>query len=231
MGAVSIDLVVPGASELDALEGGEIDRTMWEIEQATRRLEAARAQLVAKADRSLHYTWDGHRSVKGWVMAVTNCSPATASRRARAGRLLDAWPELAELCVDARVGVDQVTELGRIGSNPRCGARLPESGAPLLDAARELEFVDFRTVAQRWEQLADADGAHRGHDASLERRHVQITEIGGEFEIRGRLPVISGSVIRDVFDQFVQAEFSTDAEAARAAHGQATVQSMPRTAA
>ena len=129
------------------------------------------------------------------------------------------------------MGVAQVHELARLAANPRCGDRLADSGAPLVDAAQQLEFVDFRTVARRWEQLADADGAHRHHEASLQRRNVSIVEINGEFEIRGRLPAIHGTIVRGDLRQVRDAEFHADCDAAQSQHGAVTKDRLDRSAA
>jgi hypothetical protein len=152
-------------------------------------------------------------------MAVTNCSPGEAARRERTARLIRMWPEIGVQLGDAEIGVAQVHELARLAANPRCGERLPESGQVLVDAAKQLQFADFRVAVQRWEQLADADGAHREHEASLERRNVSIVEVDGEFEIRGRVPVIAGTILREILGHFADAEFHADYDAAKARHG------------
>src|SRR5215207_9838180 len=199
MSTLSVELVLPSTEEIEALEGAELDAALWALEQARRRIEGATAEVVGRSDRSAHFMLDGHRSVKAWTMAVTNCSPAEAARRDKTARLVHMWPEVGEQFRNAEIGVAQVHELARLGANPRCGQQLAESGAVLVEAAQQLQYLDFRTVTQRWEQLADADGAHQGHDASLQRRNVTIIETGGEFEIHGRLPVIQGTILRELF--------------------------------
>jgi hypothetical protein len=226
-----IQLVVPTTAQIAALDGPELDSLLWELEQARRTIEATTADVVGRADRTAHYLADGHRGVKNWSMAVTNCSPGEASRRDRTARLIRMWPAIGEQLRNAEIGVAQVHELARLATNPRCGDKLPQSGGVLVDAAKQLQFADFRIATQRWEQLADADGAHREHEASLQRRNATIVEINGEFELRARLPVVAGSIIRDVLDKFTEAEFHADWDAATAEHGTATKELLARTAA
>ena len=216
MEGLTIEVVLPSAEQIRALDGAELDAALWELELVSRRVEAARAEVVGRADRRAHYLADGHRGVKGWAMAVTNCSPAEAAGRDRTARLVQLWPQIGDQLRAAEIGVAQVQELAKLAANPRCGERLPESGQVLVDAAKDLQFADFRTAVQRWEQLADADGAHRQHEASLERRNVSIVEVGGEFEIRGRLPVIAGTILREILGHFADAEFHADYDAAKA---------------
>jgi hypothetical protein len=227
----SVELVLPSPEQIAELRGAHIDRTLWEMERARRRLDAAIADVTGLADRTAHFMLDGHRTVKAWAMAVTNCSPAEALSRDRKSRLMRQWPELAEQYRNAEVGVAQVHELARVAANPRCGNQVAESGQVLVDAAKQLEFADFRTVTQRWEQLADADGAHRGHDASSEHRNVTIVETGGEFEIRGRVPAIHGTILREILDKFAEAEFHADWDAATLEHGTASKELLARSAA
>lgn len=229
--AADFSLTLPSADAIAGMEGAELDHALLEAELLTRRLEAFRARIVNRAEAANRPIDDGHRSVRGWMMAVTNCSPSEARTRHNTARLTRAWGEFAQKFEEGRIGCPQVRELARLSANPRCGDQLPASGAPLLDAARELQYCDFRIVARRWEQLADADGAHREHEASVARRNVQITEIGGEFEIRGRLPVIQGTIVRDIFEHFVHAEFLADTERAREEHGVANSSTMSRTGA
>lgn len=227
-----MSVVLPSDDQIDALEGRQLDDAMWQIEQIRRQLEATAARLTRQCDRTGHFVADGHRSPRAWAMAVTNCSPGEAARRHRTGRLLDLLPDVRAEFRAGRVGVAQVHELARLASNPRCRDQLPGSEQVLLDAAKQLPFEDFKIVCRRWEQLADADGAHRDHEASLQRRNAQLVEVDGEFEWRTRHAAIHGTAMREIFQKFCEAEFRTDWEATVAEHGdKATNDLMPRTAA
>ena len=103
-----------------------------------------------------------------------------------------------------RIGVAQVHELAKLAANPRCRGQLPASEQVLLDAARELQFEDFKIVCARWQQLADADGAHRDHERSLEHRNASIVEVDGEFEVRSRQAAIHGTMMREIFQNSVK---------------------------
>lgn len=230
MSLVSVSL--PSREQIAALDGAGTDALAWELEQIRRQVEATIVDVVGHCDATSHYLVDGHRSVKGWAMARTNCSPGEALRRHQTARALRQLPVVADDFHEGRVGVAQVHEIARLGSNPRCSDQLPGSEQVLLDAAHELEYVDFRVVTQRWEQLADADGAHRDHEATHERRNARLAKIGNEFRWESNHGVIDGTAMREIFQKFCEAEFHTDWDATVAQHGdQARRELMPRTAA
>jgi len=75
MGGVAVSVVLPSDEELESLEGRELDDTLAELDQILRRVEHATAIVIGRCDRIGHFVADGHRSPRGWAMAVTNCSP------------------------------------------------------------------------------------------------------------------------------------------------------------
>jgi hypothetical protein len=227
-----VSVMLPEAEELAALEPGELDGVMFELERARRRVEAAIADVVGRCEQTAHFVADGHRSVKAWAMATTNCSPGEALRRQQTARALRLLPSASERLRAGELGVAQMQEIGRLASNPRCADQLPTSERVLLDAAAQLEYVDFRVVTQRWEQLADADGAHRHHDANHERRNARLVEHDGHFRWETSHGVLQGTGMREIFERFCEAEFRADWDATVAEHGMdAHKDLMPRTAA
>jgi hypothetical protein len=102
----------------------------------------------------------------------------------------------------------------------------------LLDAAQQLPYEHFKTVCRRWEQLADADGAHRDHQRSLAHRTASIVDVDGDYEVRSRQTAIAGAIMREIFDKFCEAQYRADWDATVAEHGdRARPELMPRTAA
>ena len=82
----------------------------------------------------------------------------------------------------------------------------------LLEAAQSLEFADFRIVTGRWEQLADADGAHREHERAHDERNARCNFDGAVFRFETSHGVVQGTSMRDVFQAFCDAEFERDNE-------------------
>ena len=102
---------------------------------------------------------------------------------------------------DGTVGVAQVRELARARANPRAGDQLAAAEAVLLEHAQHLPFEAFKTVVRRWEQLADADGAHRDHDDAHTGRHAAMCELGDSFHLDARFGAAQGVAMRNILDQ------------------------------
>ena len=227
----AVTLCLPSVDDVAGLDGVELDRMLWELEVARRQLTAAIVSVVDRCDRTAHYLADGHRTVRSWNAAVTNTSLAESTRRHKLARTLRDLSVVGDELFAGTVGVDQVVELALLHANPRCTDQLGGSEQLLLEAAKALEFADFRTVTKRWEQLADADGAHRQHELTHEHRNASITEAGGQYSWSTSHGVIQGVTMHNIFAAFCDAEFLTDWEATKLKHGDvASPTLMPRTA-
>jgi hypothetical protein len=225
-----VGVTLPTEDEIAALAGCEHDELLGALERIDRMVQAAKLGVIDHADREARFLADGHRNSAAWTRAVTNCSPGESRKRVRAAHALRDLPSFRTALRNGTVGVDQVNEVARLHANPRCGNRVAGSEEILLDAARALEYADFTVVTQRWQTLADPDGAHRDHAAADANRDFRIHEHGAGFVIAAECGVIQGTAIREMFQRFLDAEFMTDWEAARAQHGdRIAVHSLPRT--
>ena len=161
--------------------GLSLDAKVRELDVAQRRIEASIVGATEHADRTAHYLGDGHRTVSSWVMATTNCTRGEATARTRSATLLRDLTTVAGEFAAGRVGIAQVRELARLAANPRSGDQVAGSEDLLLDAAKSLEYADFRVATNRWEQLADADGAHVEHELTHEHRNARYNFDGAAF--------------------------------------------------
>ncbi len=127
---------------------------------------------------------------------------------------------------DGTVGVAQVRELARAHANPRAGGQLAAAEAVLLDHAQHLPFDAFKTVVRRWEQLADADGAHRNHDDAHTGRHAAMCELGDSFHLDARFGAAQGTAMRRILDQLHHAEFAAEWAELTARYGDAATPTM-----
>ena len=230
MDGTAVMICLPSVGDVAGLDGVELDVLLWELEVARRKLTAAIVGVVDRCDMTGHYLADGHRTVKAWNSAVTNTSPAESSRRHKLARTFRDLTVVGGELAAGTLGVDQVIELAVLHANPRCADQLPGSEQILLDAAKALEFTDFRTVTKRWEQLADADGAHRDHQLTHQHRSASLTQTGNGYSWSSSHGVIQGSTMHNIFTAFCDAEFLTDWETTRQQHGHAaSAVLMPRT--
>jgi hypothetical protein len=228
---VSVEVRLPSDEEIASLVGSDHDDLLVGLERIDRMVQAAKLAVIDHADRAGRFLSDGHRSSAAWTRAVTNCSPATSRKLVRAAHALRDLPSFHAAFQEGTVGVDQLNEVARLHANPRCGSQVADSQEILLDAARQLEYPDFTIVSQRWLTLADPDGAHRDHVAADANRDFRIHETATGFAITAECGVLQGTALREIWQRFLDAEFATDWEAARAQHGDnVAVHLLPRTA-
>lgn len=206
--------------EVDALDDGELTSRLCDLERRRRALDAEIAAVVNSAERRGVYRADGHRSVRGWVVALTNCSDAHASRVRSLGRLQYELPVAGEALLSGAIGPDQAQLLARVRHNPRCGDQLADVIELLLGQAAELPFVHFRLCARRWESLADANGAHRAreHHQACRTASVFADADGLDLRASGGNSLDAAEMV-EIFEKFREAEFLTDWDRAVAEHG------------
>lgn len=219
---------LPDREEIAAMDAAELRRAFDELELVRRRLECATAQMVGRLEEAGAHHADGHASVAG-VLRVARWSNAEIRGVRQLARLVDAVPEVGEALSAGRLGVAQAHDLARAHANPRVGDQLSGVVPVMLEHARRLEHREFRLVVRRWESLADVDGADRAADAAHERRDAQVVEVGDEVVVRAHGATGPGSVLADVFERFVAAEWDHDWAVTKEALGEdATVAAMPR---
>ena len=202
-------------------------------EDQRRRQAAEDAVLLAEIERRRLYRQDGHASAWGLLRGSFGWSNTECLQRTRLARMVAAHGDVGESMFEGGLPVAHAVEIARGFANPRCGGDIQFVLGTLLTDGPALEFDEFRTVVQRWEMLADIDGAHRDRGASYEQRnaHLCITADGV-----GRLDATWGDYdaarASEVFERFCDAEFMTD-WAVATANGAAPDQPvrLPRTSA
>ncbi len=207
------------AGDLDVLDGHGLAALLQDFERLARIVEHAIVKVVGEADRRGVWAGDGHRSVRGWCMATANWSWGETTARLRTVTLLSDLASCDGALASGSVGVAQVRELARARANPRCGKQLVDVEEVLVRHARALPFDDFRRVVQRWEALADVDGAHRDHEAAHHNRNADGDLSGPEFHFSARGGAAQGAQIKEIFDRFVDAEFHADWDQCMARYG------------
>ncbi|MCB0985762.1 MAG: DUF222 domain-containing protein, partial [Ilumatobacter sp.] len=190
-----------------------------------RRVEAELAVTVQTISETGLFEEDGHSSVRAVLRAEARMSEGEISHLVRTGRLIVDLPQVVDALGNGTIGVAQTHDLARARANPRCGDQLVGHIELLTRQAHDLEYQDFRRCVRRWEMLADFDGAH--HDAELahETRQAGITIRDGIGHLSGNGGALDSAEIKEIWDQFTQAEFLDDLDIATAA-----TSDLPRTA-
>lgn len=210
---------VPELVDLEGLGPRQLAAAVVELDGVRRRVEAMIAESVGLAERTVAYAEDGHASVTGWVKATCNYSSGETKAVVQSGRLLHAVAEVRHAAHTGAVGVPQLRLLARVFANPRCANQFPGSAQLLAGHAQELWFDEFAVVLQRWQALADADGAHQAHERAHSRRDAHVSVVGERVYMDAQGGVVAGSVIEEIFARFCDTEFRADWDAGIAQWG------------
>jgi len=219
------------AAELFDATESELDERVRSLELLRRRVETEMALTLSRVEQRRLYLADGHRSLKGYLRATCNSSNPDVAAQRRLAKAADGVPGLAEALQTGRIGVAQAAAIARVYRNPRVRFRLIEFAAMLLELAERYCYDDFIIALQRFEMLADTDGAHRTRDEQIDGRNVTVTTVGGELHLdaNGGDPLVNDE-LEAIFRRFCEHEFRKDAAARRAEHGDdASGQPLART--
>lgn len=220
----------PGPDELAAMSSHEVAVWFQRLDQHRRHIEAALADVIDAAHHAGHHLDDGHRSINGWCRALGRWSNADATTRARTARLASADHTFRAALHAGHLGVAQAHRLARAFANPRCGHELLDVMPIMLQHANTLTYQEFNTVVDRWEMLADTDGAHRDAELTHERRSASITNIDTTGYLTATGCTSHTAAMAEILDHFTRAEWEADWAHARAEHGDnANAGHLPRT--
>ena len=216
--------------DLGSLEPGELLERLHALDAEQGRVEAELIAVVGALERTAAYRADGHASVRGLLRAEARWAEADIAHRQRAARLIADEPMVADGLASGAIGVAQVRALARARANPRCGHLLSQHLGLLLDHARTLPFDDFVRCVRRWEQLADADGAHRDAEATHAQRTAHIGVHDGVGHVRATGGALDVAELAEILQRYADGEFMADWDAVRAQRGDdAAAALLPRT--
>ncbi len=195
------------ASLSSAAEAREV---LVEIERLKRHLDAATARLVGRVQSQCWYQEDGCFTIASWLRAHVNWSTSEAKRAARVADLVRNYPEVGESMAAGDMASAPVARLAGLHANKRVTDQLPDFMETLANYARTLPCDDFDRLAARWEQLADADGAHQSHEAAHEDRDATVNTLGNTTFVDAKVGNGQGALMAEVFEKYVQAELARD---------------------
>ncbi|MGI9644966.1 MAG: hypothetical protein ACR2O6_06630 [Ilumatobacteraceae bacterium] len=208
----------------------ELMARLHDIEECRRSDSAEESLVLAELERRKAYRNDGHASMWGLLRTSVGWSDRECRERMRVARLVEAFPSAGEALHEAQVPVASVAEIARGFANPRCGGEIEFVIGTMLNTAQLVEFDDLKLLVRRWERRTDVDGAHKDAAANHEARNAHVVVAAGVGYAQGQWGEVDGLANREVFDRYVDAEWRTDWDQTREAHGDdACASLMPRT--
>jgi hypothetical protein len=203
---------------------------LTELEVGERRAAARRSALLSAIDDMKGYAGDGHASMHGLLRSKLGWSEGECRQRMQLARLIDAHPGVGAVLWEGRASVANIAAISRAHANPRCGNRIGDVLGVMLTEAGRMEYADFRRIPERWELLADADGAHKDRQLSHENRNAHVVTWQGATTCAAQWGDLDGPANQEIFDRFVDAEFRSDWDQTVARYGDKASKSlMPRT--
>jgi hypothetical protein len=209
---------VPTPEELAELSGADLDHALVELETARRKLESAYVAVLDRADDTGRFRIDGHASVRGWAMALTNSSSAETRRRLQTMRALRDLPEAGRHLADGAIGVEQAREIARLHANPRLRQLVIDGDARLVGHATARDYESFSEALSRWAQFGDPHGAEQRHTAAHDGRDAVMFERDGVVHVHARCGT-GQAALMEMFQHQCDAEFLADWEQAEPGAG------------
>ncbi len=206
---------IPTPAQVAELSGAELDQVLVELEVLRRQLEATAVAVLDRADATRRFATDGHASVRGWAIALTNSSPAETRRRLQTMRALRELPVAERQLADGSIGVEQVREIAKLHANPRL-RELVVDGDERLTRHATKSFESFSEVLHRWAQFGDPLGTEGRCRQAHEGREATVFERDGVVQIHARCGAGQGAALMEIFQHQCDAEFLADFEAAQA---------------
>ncbi|MDG2114402.1 MAG: hypothetical protein P8N02_17535 [Actinomycetota bacterium] len=101
----------------------------------------------------------------------------------------------------------------------------------MLEWATESDYKEFDVLVTDWVRFVDEDGTRDRNEINHENGRARVDQdFDGSFSIEAGCGSMQGAMIKEIFDQFYDAEFRTDWDRARAELGDAvTVNDLERT--
>ena len=201
------------------------------LERLGRRLDAAKAELVAAIDRGGLHREDKHASAKVMVRHVGRLGDAEAARRVKAAKALRDLPFVAEAWRRGEIGSDQVARMARVHANVRVRDALVAAEEGFLRRARARSYRSFDAWVTGWVARIDVDGtcdqSQRNHD---NRNGAMVQDYDRAWELTATGGELAGLQMRDIWAHFIDAEFAADWDKCVAEHGtNASVDKLART--
>jgi hypothetical protein len=201
-----------------------------ELDGIQREVAGEQAAVLAELEQRKAYRHGQHATMYGLLRSALHWSDRDCLERMRIARFAAAHPDAGDALFDHRASIANIAELARAANKPNVGDGHDHEIGALLRLAESSEYDDFRRNVANFEQNCDTAAAHEDAQTAHEARnaHMHVTAEGGE--LVAEFGPLDATIIREVFDQYVHAEWLTDWEATVAHYGdEASTLLMPRT--
>jgi hypothetical protein len=181
--------------DLDGLDGGTLSDAVLAMQRLRGRLESAEARVLSRWDAEGCWRASGARTGAAWLAWRQRVPIQVARQRLRHARSLRTLPALEEAWTTGEIDRSHLTTMLGARTSRTTEAFDADHGR-LLDLARHHGFADFKRACDRWELMADPDGAEQGADDDRQAREVHLSQsFGGMWFGRTTLDPVSGQIV------------------------------------
>ena len=146
-----------------------------ELERQRSRLDCYLSQAVSEFDQWGEWGLDGARTSVAWIDTRCHLPKGEARAQRRRGRNMKRLPLAGRAFADGDIGAAQFDVLLRLATPTNEAELARDEGMP-VDAARDMKFDSFCSVAKYWSMLSDPDGAEEADMARQARRDVYLAK-------------------------------------------------------
>jgi len=226
---VAIEQIGAGLVAWRAAGGAEPDShpdaivMVRELEAIGRQISAQQAAVVEAIDRRQFHRHDAHASAKVMDRHVARLSDLEAHHRFLVRRVKRELPTVWAAFEDGLLPKCHVDRIARALANPRVRARVIDNDQQLASLAAKTSYKQFDERLTDWIAVIDQDGTCDTSQRNHENRTASIhQDPDGSWRLAAASGSLDGAAANEIFTRFVDAEFQTDWEKARAEHGDAT---------
>ncbi len=225
MGAVDELLPVATAAraltalDADALSDAELTGVVLELQHLRAQLDAVEAEALARWDADRCWQDEGAKTGAAWLAWKQRIPITVARQRIRHARAMRALPEVASAWAAGEIDRAHVSSLLGVRT-ARTTYAFDRDHPQLLQAARTASFVEFKRRCDRWELMADPDGAEQAAADAHAAREVYLSQsFGGIWFGRTTLDPLSGTIVDETLRAIDKELFAADWAAAKARLG------------
>jgi len=195
------DLPTWAARQPDAARFGE---PLIEMGELIDRLEAARAELLRRFEKSGAWRADGALSVTAWLRWKCKLSGGAAAERVGIARQLEKLPQTEGAFARGELGYQHVALIARTADNIGTAA-VRTAETELLQAAQTMDPGRFASVAKDFEHRVDAAAALAEANRAHDRRYLNLSEpLNGLVRLDGLLDAEGGATVRTALTAFMK---------------------------
>jgi hypothetical protein len=224
-------LAALGRVDLDGLGDDTLCDAVLVLQRQRGRFDAAEARVLDRWNAQGCWKASGAKTAAAWLAWKTRVPIQVARQRLRHARAVRNLPAVADAWAAGEIDRAHVTTL--LGArNPRTATDFDQHGhLLLLEWARTVGFVNFKTACDRWSLVVDPDGAEQDAEEGRKAREVQLAQtFGGMWFGKLTLDPISGEIVDTTLRAIERELFEADWAEAKARLGrQPTILELSRT--